>query len=83
MSVLRHVRLLRKLQDFFRRSILERRRTFHSAAHRKPAGTDRLGEVLIEVGIQALEGGGVEPVADDAGVAENVSACVQFLGVQP
>ena len=36
-----------------------------SATHRKPAGTDRLGEVLIEIGVQPLEGGAVEAVGRD------------------
>ena len=38
-----------------------------SATHRKPAGTDRLGEVLIEIGVQPLEGGAVEAVGRDGG----------------
>ena len=63
--------------------ILRGRRVSRLAGNREAAAADGLGEVFIEVGIQALEGGGVEPVADDAGVAENVSACVQLLGVQP
>ena len=56
---------------------------FLSAADCEAAAADGFGEVLVEVGIQALEGGGVEPIADDVGVAEDVSARVQLLGIKP
>ena len=60
-----------------------------SATHRKPAGTDRLGEVLIEIGVQPLEGGAVEAVGRDGGAdkildyADRPSFCLYSSGLSP
>ena len=55
---------------------------FYSATDSKPARTDWLCEVFVEVGIQALERRAVKAVGNDAGVAQDISARVQLLGVQ-
>ena len=60
-----------------------------SATHRKPAGTDRLGEVLIEISVQPLEGGAVEAVGRDGGAdkildyADRPSFCLYSSGLSP